>query len=99
MLDDYTVNRVIKAFTTQISDLWLFDEQLSHWRSGQLTEAQRQEVERLVGQMKRLREVDNQVLALAKELSQGTIEKVMSKSDAELGLEMLMRMMGGKGLS
>ena len=87
-----------QAFTTQISDLWLFDEQLSRWRSEQLTGAQRQEVERLVGQMKRLREVDNQVLALAKELSQGTIEKVMSKSDAELGMEYLLRMMGGKGM-
>jgi hypothetical protein len=29
VLDDYTVNRVISAFTTQIADLWLFDEQLS----------------------------------------------------------------------
>jgi len=38
------------------------------------------------------------VLALAKELSQGTIEKVMSKSDAELGMEYLLRMMGGKGM-
>ncbi len=98
VLDDYTVNRVIKAFTTQISDLWLFDEQLKRWQADQLTEAQRQEVERLVGQMKRLREVDNQVLALAKELSKGTIEKVMSKSDEELGLEMLLKMMGGKGM-
>jgi hypothetical protein len=92
VLDDYTVNRVIKAFTTQIADLWLFDEQLSRWQTSTLTPEQRQEVERLVEQMRRLREVDNQVLTLAKELSKGTIEKVMSKSDAELGLEFLMGM-------
>jgi hypothetical protein len=53
---------------------------------------QRVEVTRLVVQMRRLREVDHQVLALARELSKGTIEKVMSKSDEELGLEFLMDM-------
>jgi hypothetical protein len=46
--------------------------------------------------MKTLRETDEQVLTLARELSQRTIEKVMSKSDEQLGLEMLMRMMEGK---
>jgi hypothetical protein len=49
-----------------------------------LTSEQRQEVERLLEQMRRLREADNQVLALAKELSKGTIEKVMAKSDEQL---------------
>ena len=37
-----------------------------------------------------MREVDHQVFALARELSKGTIEKVMAKSDEELGLEFLM---------
>ncbi len=92
VLDDYTVNRVISAFTTQIGDLWLFDEQLKRWSAETLTPEQRTEVTRLVEQMRRLREVDNQILALAKELSKGTIEKVMAKSDAELGLEFLMGM-------
>lgn len=92
VLDDDTVNRVITAFTTQIADLWLFDEQLQRWQAERLTPEQREEVARLVEQMRRLREVDHQVLALARELSKGTIEKVMSKSDAELGLEFLMGM-------
>jgi hypothetical protein len=92
VLDDYTVNRVISAFTTQIADLWLFDEQLKRWSAETLTPEQRAEVARLVEQMRRLREVDHQVLALARELSKGTIEKVMAKSDEELGLEFLMGM-------
>ncbi len=92
VLDDYTVGRVIAAFTTQIADLWLFDEQLRRWQAETLSPEQRAEVTRLVEQMRRLREVDTQVLALAKELSKGTIEKVMSKSDEELGLEFLMGM-------
>ncbi len=94
VLDDYTVNRVISAFTTQIADLWLFDEQVQRWQAETLTTEQRTEVVRLVEQMRRLREVDNQILELAKELSRGTIEKVMAKSDEQLGLEFLMGMLG-----
>ena len=91
VLDDYTVGRVIKVFTTQRDDLWLFDEQLRRWKDGKLTTAQQTEVERLQGQMKRLREVITAILALADELKERTIEKVMAKSDVELGLEFLMR--------
>src|SRR6266516_6304327 len=94
VLDDYTVNRVISAFTTQIADLWLFDEQVQRWQAETLTTEQRTEVVRLVEQMRRLREVDNQLLELAQELSRGTIEKVMAKSDEQLGLEFLMGMLG-----
>ena len=89
-LDDYTVNRVIKVFTEQQSDLWLFDEQLKRWSKTTLSAQQRKEVERLQGQMKKLREQIMAILALADELAKGTIEKVMAKSDAELGLEFLL---------
>jgi hypothetical protein len=92
VLDNYTVDRVIAAFTTQIADLWVFDEQLRRWQAETLSPEQRAEVTRLVEQLRRLCEVDHQVLALARELSKGTIEKVMSKSDEELGLEYLMGM-------
>jgi hypothetical protein len=95
VLDNFTVDRVITVFTKQIGDLWLFDTQLQRWATEQITASQRAEVERLQGQMKTLREIDEQVLTLARELSQGTIEKIMAKSDEQLGLEMLMRMMEG----
>src|SRR5437763_9954255 len=91
VLDDYTVNRVIAAFTTQRNDFGLFDEQLRRWQAGPLTDDQRREVERLVEQMRLLKENNEQVLTLARELSKGTIDKVMAKSDVELGLEMLMK--------
>jgi hypothetical protein len=90
VLDDYTVNRIKKVFTDQQNDLWLFDEQLKRWQSNQLTGEQRKEVERLQGQMKKLREQVKTILELADDLSKGTIEKVMAKSDAELGLEFLL---------
>lgn len=89
VLDDYTINRVIAAFTSQRNDFGLFDEQLQRWQAGPLTDDQRREVERLVEQMRLLRENNEQVLSLARELSTGTIDKVMATSDVELGLEML----------
>ncbi|MBO0781659.1 MAG: hypothetical protein J2P37_22790 [Ktedonobacteraceae bacterium] len=92
VLDGFTVDRVIVAFTTRQQDFGLFDEQLRQWQALELSVDQRREVTRLVEQMRLLRENNEQVLALAKELQQGTIERVLSKSDAELGLEMLMRL-------
>jgi len=90
-LDDYTVGRVISVFTTQQNDLWLFEEQLRRWKAGQITTRQREEVERLVGQMAKLRQVVASILKLANELKAGTIEKQLAKSDEELGLEFLLR--------
>jgi hypothetical protein len=90
VLDDYTVNRVKKVFIEQQNDLWLFDEQLTRWLSTSLTAQQRTEVERLQGQMKKLREQVAAIIALADDLAKGTIEKVMTKSDGELGLESLL---------
>jgi hypothetical protein len=90
VLDDYTVGRVIEVFTTQQGDLWLFDEQLRRWERGTLTSAQRQEVERLAGQMLQLHEVISAILRLAEQLQERTIEKVLVKSDVELGLETLL---------
>ena len=90
ILDDFTVNRVKKVFTDQQKDLWLFDEQLSRWSKGILSTQQRKEVERLQDQMLKLREQITVILDLADQLGKGTIEKVMAKSDAELGLAFLL---------
>ncbi len=97
VLDDYTVARVVEVFTQQRDDLWLWDEQLKRWDGETLTPLRRREVERLQGQMVALRTVIDNILALADELGRGTIESVLAKDDAELGLETLLRMMGQQG--
>ncbi len=91
VLDDYTVNRVIKVFSTQQNDLWLFDEQLQRWQAKGLSSNQRQEVARLQTQMGQLHQTITTILALAKELKEKTIEKLMAKSDLEIGLEALLK--------
>ncbi len=46
--------------------------------------------------MARLRQINSGVLALAEELSKGTIEKQLAKSDFEPRLEVLLRMANGE---
>jgi hypothetical protein len=79
-----------KVFTDQQKDLRLFEEQLTRWSKNQLTPEQRKEVDRLAVQMLKLREQVVVILDLADQLGKGTIEKVMAKSDAELGREFLL---------
>lgn len=90
VLDDATVERSIKLHTEQRDFLGVFAEQLARWRNEQPTEAQRRELDRLEGQLERLRSVLSDILELAEELQQGTIERVLAKSDLELGIEALL---------
>lgn len=96
VLDDYTVNRVKQAFTTQGQDFWVFEEQLRRWQALQLSAKPRAEITRLQGQMARLRQINSDVLVLAEKLSKGTLEQQLAKSDFELGLEALLRMANGE---
>jgi hypothetical protein len=81
VLDDYTVGRVIKAYTEQADDVRLYAEQLSRWSGLNLTPSQRQEVDRLSEQIPRIRERISIILALAAELKGRTIDTVLGKSD------------------
>jgi len=90
-LDDYTVGRVVEVYTAQRNDLWLYEEQLRRWAALTLSTGQRGEVKRLIGQLGRLRAVIDAILTLADELKVDTIERVLSKSDLEIGLEFLTR--------
>ena len=89
VLDDYIVGRVFEVFGTQKDDLWLFEEQLARWKMDKLSVGQRHEVDRLSEQVGRCRTVIDSILSLAEQLKEGTIDKVLAKSDLELGLEFL----------
>jgi hypothetical protein len=89
VLDDYTVDRVHSAYTTQLEDVSLFDEQLARWKKEQLSSSQRQEVERLTKQAEEPRKGCQQILSLTAELKKGTINRILEKSDLELALDVL----------
>ena len=90
VLNDDLVDRVIRLYTLQAEDVELFAQQLARWQKAGLTPPQQQEVEVLGAQVQRLREVGTAILALAAKLKEGTIERVLEKSDIELGLEVLL---------
>lgn len=96
VLDDATVEHSIKLHAEQRDFLGVFAEQLARWRHEQPTSAQRRELDRLEGQLERLRAILSAILELAQELRQGTIERVLAQSDLELGMEALLRMTKGR---
>ena len=85
-LDDATVERVVRVYTTQRDDLKLYAEQLSRWEKEPLDEKQSREVARLQQQLDRLRRVLSDVLALAEKVKELTIALLLSRSDAEIRL-------------
>ncbi len=87
VMDDYTIGRVKEVHTTQRNDLWLYEEQLSRWQDTTPTPAQETEIKRLQQQLDRLKGVLTACLALADELAEETIEKVLGKSDVGLAIE------------
>jgi hypothetical protein len=89
VLDDFTVERVVSAYTQQASDLWLYEEQLRRWKEQKLTQAQHLEVTRLEGQLEQLRTQIDAILSLAKALKPMTIESLLGKSDLEIAMDVL----------
>jgi uncharacterized membrane protein len=90
MLDDDTVNRVIQSYTEQLEFAPIYKKQLEKWqKESGLSSVQRSELQRLHKQVSEWKQFVTDILDLADELKEGTIEKVLSKSDFELGLEVL----------
>jgi hypothetical protein len=90
VLDDAIVDRAARAYRVQIDDLWLYEEQFARWKKEPLIDEQRQEVNRLAEQIPRIKELSEAILTLLEEIRAGTIDRIMEKSDFELGLEFLL---------
>ena len=89
--DDFTIKRIFEVTGQQVKDEWLYDDQLEKWSQlPGLKTVQRNEIQRLQGKMIELKKVNRKILAIAEEHKDKTIEKVLGKSDAEIGLDFLM---------
>ena len=91
VLDDATIERTKRVNREGLEWCDVYDRQLSRWRRQRLTGVQQREIDRLEGVQRELRLVLTQILELADELGEGTIERQLGKSDLELGAEYLMR--------
>ncbi len=89
-LDEATLARVRRVYGEQAGDVELYAEQLRRWQAGRPNDEQRREIERLSGLVECCRHEVAQVLGLADELKNQTIEALMRKSDLELGIEALL---------
>jgi hypothetical protein len=90
VLDDATIARTRRVFCESLEWCGVYDEQLRRWRSGRLTPAQRRDIARVENAKRETRAVITAILDLADELSAGTIERQLSTSDEQLGLEYLL---------
>jgi hypothetical protein len=90
VMDDATLDRVDQVYGEQRDDMWLYDEQLRRWSEGTLTEDEAHEIARLKTVLGEVKARIAEILAIAAELREGAIDRIMEKSDLELGLEALL---------
>ena len=91
VLDDHTVDRIVKVYGETREDIALYREQLARWseRELSLTPAERREVGRLSADIEVFGSIVDSVLSLAQELKAGTIDRILARSDVEIGLDVL----------
>jgi hypothetical protein len=92
VLDDATMARFIRLITDELEFLPVYREQVSRWYQAHPTTTQILSLDRVTHQLTRWHELLTTQLAQAQEISAGTIDKVLAKSDLELGIEALLRM-------
>ncbi len=89
--DDFTIQRIFEVTGTQVEDEWLYDEQLARWlQLKSLKPEQQAEITNLQKQMSELKKANRKILAIAEKHKTRTIEKVLSKSDADVAMDFLM---------
>lgn len=95
-LDDMTVARIIQVFTDQQKEIEAAQQQCAYWKKQCLSEHDLAEVQEIEKISLKVMATNKEVLDIAYYCKDKTIEKVMGKEDAELGLEFLRGMMNGK---
>jgi hypothetical protein len=90
VLDSALVERIERVYSEQLDTTELFKEQMSRWRQGPLSPEQSNEVARLEGQVETLRANLTNILDLADEVKDHTIDKILEKDDFEIGLDVLL---------
>jgi hypothetical protein len=89
-MDDATILRCERVYTEQREYLGLYAQQLERWQAERPTTAQQREITRLLGVVRRMITVTDQIVALVAQIKPHTIDAIMRKSDLELGLDALL---------
>jgi hypothetical protein len=83
VLDDETVSRAIRLYRAQLEDLQLYEEQLRRWQSQPLTSDQRKEVDRLLGQLPRIKHLSETILEMLSEIKDKAGDEFLDESGPE----------------
>ena len=89
VLDDHTVGRVLKVYGEQQDFLWVYEAQVERWQQESLSATQRQQTAQMAQQLTQLKPKLKEILAIAEDLKDKTIESVLDKSDLEVALDVL----------
>jgi len=90
VLDDATVDRSLRVHSEQLAYAGIYADQIVRWREENPSADQSRELERMEAQNQQLLSVTTTVLALAKKLRGGTIDRIMAMSDLEVGLRVVL---------
>lgn len=90
VLDSETIERPIKLHRSQNNDNWVFFEQCKKWRDNNPDNEQLSQIAEVENNTSKLESINNEILKLAESFKGKTIDDVMAKDDAELGLEWLL---------
>lgn len=89
VLDDEIVSRILSCYSEQSEMIPVYREQVVRWQKSELSDDQAKEVARLEDKVESLHEELTAIITLATKLRQGTIDTILRKSDAEVGLDWL----------
>ena len=90
VMDDATVDRIDRVHTEQLEFVDIYAQQIGRWRTERPSADQARELDRMEERNRHLRDATTTVLALSRELRKVTIERILERSDIELGLEALL---------
>ena len=75
VLDDETIARATKLYKAQLEDARLHEEQLKRWQMQPLTGDQRKEVDRLLDQLPRVKQLSKAILEMLDEIKENAIDR------------------------
>ncbi|NQY65607.1 MAG: hypothetical protein HRT38_18240 [Alteromonadaceae bacterium] len=84
ILDDDTINRLINLYTEELNNQWIFEEQFRRWKDKNISPNEEQEVNRLIGQLPKLKTNSEKILKLVRSIEHNTIDKIIAMDEIEL---------------
>eukprot|EP01035_Chromulina_nebulosa_P026079 gene26079-34098_t len=90
VLDDDIVNRTIKLYEEQKEYNLLTLEQCRRWRLQKPSAHELEDIERVETYVKKLQQVNTQILFLAYHYKEHTIDRILEKDEGELAIDLMM---------